>query len=295
VRVPRWLLLLATPALLAAQHDSSVADSGRVLLLERRFEPGDTGGVVTLERQVVYWVELAGPGTPVIQPLRGHARPAFLIALDDNPDASPRRFELHALQAGPHRVTLSDLPPGTEATLRLYQDIVESRRIAEKRDRQVAVGVLVSAGLHSGYRLDPTGGTDPRGGTDVEGCLLVDAGDRIGSCLGVGRQSFPDAGFGVTWVFLELRSRLLSGHLLGGRRTDLGAALRYGQALGAGPRNLDPALLGLGLFVTQHLTTGGRRLGWSLVCAWQHGRLGDAPETERRDTDRFFAGVEWIQ
>jgi hypothetical protein len=296
VRVPRWLLLLVTPTLLAAQHDSSAADSGRVLLLEHRFAPGDTADVVvTLERQVVYWVDLTGPGTPLIRPLRAHARPAFLIEMEESAGAAPRRFEVHALHAGPHRITLSDLPPGTETTLRLYRDTVETRRIALKRDRQVAFGVLAAAGLHSGYRLDPSGGADPRGGTDVEGCILVETGGRLGSCLGMGRQSFPSAGFGVTWVFLEMRSRLVSGHMLGGHRTDLGATLRYSQALGAGPRDLDPALLSIGLYVTQHLTSGGRRLGWSLVCAWQHGRLGDAPETERLDTNRFTAGLAWIR
>jgi hypothetical protein len=29
-------------------------------------------------------------------------------------------------------------------------------------------------------------------------------------------------------------------------------------------------------------------------CAWQHGRLGNALETERLDTDRFTAGITWM-
>lgn len=287
-------LLLVTPSLLAAQAEATPRDSSRVLLLEYRFGPDSTASIiVSLERRVVYWAEVTGPGTPLFQPVRHRPRPAFVVPITEGLGDQPRGFEVYALQAGPHQVILSDLPPGTTATLKLYRNVVETQRIAEKLERQTAVGAMVAAGFHSGYRLDPTGGADPHGGTDIEGCILVETG-RLGSCIGMGRQSFPDAGFGVTWVFIETRGRLVSGHLLGSRRTDLVATLRFSQALGAGPRALDPALLGFGLGVTQHLATDGRRRGWSISGAWQHGRLGNAPETERLDTDRFTAAISWI-
>jgi hypothetical protein len=287
-------LLLGTPALLAAQTDASPPDSGRVLLLEHRFGVDSAGSiVVTLERRVVYRAELTGPGTPVLQPLRSRPRPAFLVPIEQPFGTEPRRFEVYAMQAGPHTVTLADLPPGSVATLRLYQDVGESRRIAAKLDRELAVGVTVASGFHSGYRLDPTGGADPDGGTDVEGCLLAEVG-RFGTCLGVARQSFPDAGFSATWLFIEQQGRLASGHLLGARRTDLGAVLRFSHAPNAGPRRQNPSLLGFGLYVTQHLAPAGRRQGWRIQCAWQHGRLGNALETERLDSDRFTVGITWI-
>jgi hypothetical protein len=284
-----------SPSLLTAQNEVSARDSARVLLLEHRFGPDSAASVVvTLERKVVYWVELTGSGTPVFQPLRRRPRLAFLVPIAEGSVDAPRRFEVYALQRGPHVVSLSDVPPGSVATLRLYQDVVETRRIAVKLDRQIAFGLTLATGHHSGYRLDPTGGADPRGGNDVEGCLLFETGHSLGTCLGVGRQSFPDAGFTATWVFIELQRRLVGGHFLGDRRTDLGAVLRFSRALKAGPRDLDPALLGFGLYVNQHLAAEGRRRGWRIHLEWQHHRLGEAVETERLDSNRFMAGITWI-
>jgi hypothetical protein len=154
--------------------------------------------------------------------------------------------------------------------------------------------MVLAAGRHSGYRLDPTGGADPRGGADYEGCLLGEAAGRFGTCVGIAVQDFPDAGFRVTWGFLEERVRVVTGHLLADRRTDLGVSVRYSAALAAGPRNLHADLLSLGICVTQHLAGESRRRGWALVAAWQHGRLGYAPETELLDTDRFTAGLAWL-
>ena len=288
-------LLLVAPAMLAAQSGAPAPDSARVLLLEHRFGPDSAGNVVlTLERSIVYWAEVTGPGTLVFQPVARHGQPAFLVPIGAGAGDQPRRFEVYASRTGPHLVSLSDLPPGGTATLRLYRDVGLTRRIAERRDRAFAVGLVLGGGVHSGYRLDPTGGADPSGGRDLEGCLLAEAGDRLGTCLGVGRQSFPDAGFAVTWSFIEERVRLVSGRFLGGRRTDLGVALRYSQALAAGPRNLRAALLSFGLHVTQHLASEGRRRGSSVFVAWQHSQLGHAPETEKLDTDRFSAGVIWM-
>lgn len=288
-------LLLVTPSLLAAQEGLTARDSAGVLLLEHRFGPDSAASiVVSLERRVVYMAELTGPGTLVLQPVRRRPRPAFLVPIAEGVGDQPRRFEVYAVQAGPHLVSLSDLPEGTSATLRIYEDVLETRRIAEKRDREFAIGLLVAGGFHTGYRFDPTGGADPDGGSDLEGCIFLEAGNRFGTCVGGGRQSFPDAGFTATWLFIEERVRLVTGQFLGGRRTDLGAALRYSQALAVGPRHLSPGLLGVGVQVTQHFATEGRRRGLRVFFAWQHSRLGDAPETELLDTDRYSVGFIWM-
>jgi hypothetical protein len=180
--------------------------------------------------------------------------------------------------------------------LRLYRAVGVTRGVAERRDGGFALGVVVAGGVHSGYRLDPTGGAAPRGGSDLEACLLAETTDRLGTCLGLARQAFPDAGFSVTWAFIEERLRLASTTFLGGRRTDLGASLRYSAGFSVGPRAVDPALFSFGLQVTQHLATEERRRGASLFIAWQHSTLGRAIETEPEmlRSDRFTAGVVWL-
>jgi hypothetical protein len=289
------LLFAGVPHGLLAQAGAAPADSGRVLLLERRFG-ADTAerAVVTLERGIVYRVEVVGAGTPVIENRRRGAPPAFLVPAAGRAADSTRVFEAYAVRAGAHAVGLSGRLPGAQGTLRIYRDASLTRAIEARNDRGFAVGFQLAAGRHSGYRLDPTGGADPRGGSDVEGCLLAEAAGRFGTCLGIARQAFPDAGFSVTWAFLDERVRVVTGHLLADRRTDFGASVRYSVALAAGPRNLHAALLSLGLYVTQHLAARGPRHGWAIVAAWQHGRLGYATETELLDTDRFTAGLAWL-
>ena len=281
---------MLVPCHLTAQ--AAPRDTTRVLVFEHRFGP-DAGGqdTVRLRRGIVYRAEVEGTATPVIVGIGGAARETFVVPIDTI--SATRRFEIYALQNGLHRVGVNPQTTGTITTLRLYMDSSETRRIAEKRDRALAIGVLLSGGIHSGYRFDPTGGENPAGGSDVEGCLLAE-GTRFGACIGAGRESMPDASFAVTWLFLEGRGRVWSGYLWGERRTDVGATLRYSQALNAGPRALSPGLLGVGLFVSQNLTATRYRRGLRAVLAWQHGRLGNAPETERLDTDRLTAGIAWL-
>jgi hypothetical protein len=286
--------MAATPGL-AAQERPVAPDTARELMLEIRFSRGsvDTGSV-RLERGIVYWAEISGPGTPVFQPQGGRPLPPLVVPLERAEGAPARAYEVHAYQARPHLVTVTDLSSAASGVLRLYRDAARTRGIAERRDRRVATGLLAAGGFHTGYRLVPTGAADPAGGTDLEACLLVEAGGWWGGCIGVGRQSMPDARYFVWWMFLEGRARLLTGQLLGDHRTDVGVALRLSQGLDAGPRSLDPVMLALGLYVTQHLAAGGRRRGWSVFGAWYHGRLGNTVETELLDTDRFTAGVIWI-
>jgi hypothetical protein len=289
------IVLVATPSRSTAQVDAQARDSNRVLLLEHQFGPDSVEPVVVmLERKVVYWAEVTGADTLVVQPTRRRGRPAFLVPIASDSGPGFQRYEVYALQTGPHAITLSQRTPGTTATLRLYRDVAETRRIVQKLDRGVAFGFAFAAGVHTGYRLDPTGGANPRGGRDVEGCLMVETGDRFGTCFGFGRQSFPDAGYSATWLFFEERGRLVSHRTFGGRRADLGASLRFSHGLGVGPRTLTPGILGVGLYLTQRFALEEHRRGWQVSFSWQHGWLGFAPETELLEVDRFTAGVAWV-
>ena len=285
------MLLAALPAVLGAQVPA--ADSSRVLVFERQFGPGPAAPfTVHLERRVVYKVELSGPGTPVFEPADGGA-PAFLVLLAGDSTDLTRHYEMQARRTGPHAVRVDGLPGQDVAVLRLYVDSSETGRIATKRERTVAVGGTVAAGAHTGYRLDPTGGNDPSGGGDWEGCLQIDTGPMFATCVGAGRQMFPDHAFDVTWLFIEERVRVAGGRLLAGRQTDFGLALRFSQALGAGPRSLDPVQLGIGAYTRQHLSPGTRR-GWSVAITGLYGLLGSSVETEFRDSFRLTAGVTWV-
>ncbi len=293
------LLLVATlllvPAALAAQAADTTGDTARVLILERQFGPDSAAPVnITLRQHVIYLAVVAGPGTPAAVPVRRHGREAFISPESPGAAGQPQRFEVYPLETGPHLLSLTGVPPGVAVTLRLYVAVSLTRQVAARRVRTLSFGFQLGAGGHTGYRLDPTGGASPTGGSDFEGCFLAQQGDRFGTCLGVGRQNFPDARYFVTWLFAEEQVRLASVHLVGNRRTDLGVNLRYGTGLSAGPRHLTPALLSGGIYVVQHLEADGR-WGWSVYAGWQHCRLGFAPETERLDSDRFLAGVEWVR
>jgi hypothetical protein len=278
-----------------AQVVAGPGDGTRVLVLEHRFGADEADSVaVALVRGVVYRAELTGAGTLLIVSRRRGGPSAFLVPVAGAAADAPRHFEVYAVQAGAHVVRVADVPPGTAVTLRLYQDVALGRRIAERRDRGTAIGLLVAGGIHSGYRLDPAGDPTPRGGRDAEGCLLIEPGDRLGTCVGAGRQSFPAESLSVTWAFIEGRVRLASTRLLFGWRTDLGVAARFSDALSSGPLNVSAALFSYGLQLTQHFSPQRWRRGWSLVVAWQHGRLGYAPETEFLTTDRVTAGVVWL-
>jgi len=292
---PVLALLTMAGARLAAQIPTPSRDSTRVLVLEHRFTSDSSDTLVlTLDRSLVYQVEITGPGTPVFQAARRGQLSGFVVPLAEGGVDQPRRFEVYAVRSGLHRILLTDIPSGAVATLRLYNAISLARHIEERRDRAPAVGIQVGGGIHGGYRLDPTGGADPRGGSDAEGCVLVEAANRVGACLGFSRQAFPDAGFGVTWAFLEERTRIATSYFLGGRRTDLAISLRLSTALAAGPRGHKANLLSLGLLLTQRLASKGHRRGLSIFLSWQHTRLGNALETELLDSNRLIAGFAWV-
>ena len=264
-----------------------------VLILEHRFGADSDAITLPLRRQVVYKAELTGLGTLIIELMEKRPRPAFLVPIGDT-TMQLRRFEVYALEDGAHTVRVTGLPTGDSALLRVYRDTVETERIARKLDLDARIGVSVAGGVHSGYRLDPTGGANPRGGADIEACVLLEIGNRAGTCAGVARQSFPDAGYSGTWFLLEERVRLVSHQFLGTHNTDLSAAIRWSKGAKIGPRNHDPDVLGLGIHVTQYFSAEGHRRGWRSFLAWQHGWLGNAPETEILETDRFTLGLVWV-
>ena len=289
-------VVLVTPLeRLSAQGGAAPGDSARVMLFEHRFG-GDKGDSVAvgLVRGVVYGAELTGTGTLLIESRRRGGSPAFLVPLGDASGDAPRRFEVYAVLAGPHVVRVTGRAPGAVVTLRFFRDVALGRRIAERQDRGFAIGLLVAGGVHSGFRLDPAHDASPLGGRDVEGCLLIESGGRFGACVGGGRQSFPGENVSVTWAFIEGRARLASGRLLSDWRTDVGVAVRFSDALSSGTLHVSAELFSYGFQVTQHLSPGQLRRGWSLFAAWQHGRLGYAPETEFLTTDRLTAGIIWI-
>ncbi len=281
-----WLSC-AVVSILAAQEPRK----SQVLLVERLFHADSERLTIALRRGVVYLVELSGSGTLIVEPER-RARAPFFVPIGDS-TIQPRRFELHAFVNAPHNVHLADLVSGDSTLLRIYADTAETQRITQKRDRAATVGLSLAGGTHSGYRLDPTGGVNPRGGVDLDACLLLEVGDRFGSCVGLNRQSFPDAHYIGSWLFLEERVRLISRNWLGSRTTDVGAVLRYSRGAHIGPRLLDPVWLGAGIQVTQRFSSEGRRRGWRAFLGWQHGRLGGAPETEFLYSDRFGVGLIW--
>jgi hypothetical protein len=288
------LLLAVVPAAVQAQSPVAVPASDTALVLEHSFTEGTAETVsVPLVRRVRYWAVLTGPGNPQFIPAQRYQPAALLVAAPGRDRAGETWFELNPGESGPHYVRLTGLAEGSAVTLRVYRDDVRTAQDDEARDHDFAVGLSLGGGIHSGYRLDPTEGL-ARSGSAIEGCLVADTGHWFSACLGGGRETLPGTDLSVTWLFLEPRARLLHTGAFGGRRFDLGAAVRVGQATQVGRRGISPSLLAAGLYAEQHLTSNMRQHGLSVYTAWQHGRLGNVPETEDRDTDRFTAGLTWI-
>jgi hypothetical protein len=283
-------LLLSLAGNLPAQIAAS--DSLQVLL-DRRFMADADSAVIMLRKRAAYRVELLGSDSLVITPVDPHRWPPLIVPAGFGPDGV-RVFEIHPSTTGEHSVRVLGMRADSGAVLVIYGDRVETRRLAAGRERNWTIGLGIAGGFHSGYRLDPTGGADPGGGGDLEGYLLMEGGFPVSVYLGVARQSFPDAAFVETWYFVEPRLRLLSRTLLGASRTDFGVMLRLAQGGEIGDREISPSQLGAGIYINHHLAPDGRRRGWSIFGAYQHARLGNVPETERRDTDRVLAGLTWI-
>jgi hypothetical protein len=295
------LLVVLTPAALPAQVGARpwsrpLSDSATVVLVEHQFSANTADSVlVSLRKSGFYWAELeGGAGTPVVRPTSRGRWEALVVPRGPAGGGGPEVFEVHPGATEVHSVQVADLSPGTTVTLRLYGNPSEELRLKVARERSWGIGLGLAAGLHTGYRLDPTGGIQPGGGGDTEGCIIIESAIGLGGCLGIARQSLPDADASVIWYFIEPRMRLLSRPLFGSAQTDFGLSLRLAQGGETGPRNISPSQLSAGVYVTQHLSGSGRRRGWSIHLAYQHGKLGNVPETEHRDTDRVIGGLTWV-
>src|ERR1051326_1921065 len=154
-----WLALALVCVGQSSLGAQAAPPNGQVIVLDHVFH-GDTDEItLVLRRKVLYRAELYGPGALTVESQRSK-RAVFLVPIGDT-TAQPRRFELYALANEPHLVRITGLPPGDSASLRILRDSAETERIAEKLDRSASFGVLVAAGAHTGYRLDPTGGRRP--------------------------------------------------------------------------------------------------------------------------------------
>jgi hypothetical protein len=288
-------LFLLLPMDAGAQVQPVAGGLPRVLVLEHLFTAGSTETVtVRLERRVKYWVTLSGPGTPEFLQTRRYHPPALVAPVGPSGPGAAGEFEVYPAETGVHVIRLTGLTPGSQVTIRVYRDDFETERMASLHDHDFAVGLYLGGGLHSGYRLDPTGGDPATHGSDLEGCLLADTGHWFSTCIGAGRQTLPSADLTLTWFFIEPRARVYSGHLVGDHRFDLGASVRVAQSPETGARHISPSLLAVGVYVVQHLSPNLRQRGWSIYAAWQHGRLGNVPETEDRDNNRLTAGLTWV-
>lgn len=265
-------------------------------LIERRLVAGDSGaGTLRLAARVLYWAELTGPGIPVVQGA-GTRRlsPPVIVPVGDQ-SSNHRRFEIHPRESGFYEVSVSGLASSDSTLIRFYRGVRGHIGHSTQDDADnFIIGVALRYGRHSGYRLDPTGGANPRGGSDAELGLLLSPAGRFETLLGLTSSALPDAGYHVTWGFFEEDARLLDGHLPGDRHASLRLGLRYSKGFSAGTRNLSPAELGIGANAVVVLTPGRTRGGVSLDLGWLHQRLGDAPETELLDADRFTLGLRWL-
>jgi hypothetical protein len=285
-----WLL----PAHALAQVPASASDGAGVVIFERSFVGGTSDNVeVPLKRRVWYYATLSGAGAPEFLPAQHYHQPALVVPVTSTTEPGVAEFEVYAGWTGPHYVRVAGLAPGSAVTLRLYRNDSKTESAAVASDHDLALGLSLGGGIHSGYRLDPTGGPAD-GGSDVEGCLLTDTGHWFSICLGAGRQTLPSADLKVLWFFLEPRARLISGHLFGDHRFDLGTSIRLAQGTETGEREISPSLAAVGVYAVHHLSADLRQRGWSIYTAWQYGRLGNVPETEDRDAVRLTAGLNWV-
>lgn len=294
MRVPRsWCALVLCislpPSAISAQQPATR------LLAEYRLGMTDADSVVLdLIGKTFYVLEVAGrDGEPTVVPTRPGRHRALVTPAGRAPDGSAR-YELYPGWSGPHILRVPGAAGAGDVLVRIYVDAATTDRAERRHDDGLAVGIALGGGVHSGYRLDPTGGEPPGGGGDLEGCIVAESGSRLSACIGLARQRFPDADLTVTWYFIEPRVRVWSGSVAGAARTDIGISLRIAQGAETRPRNISPSQLAPGIHVIQHLAADGRRRGWSVWLNYSHGRLGNVPETEFRDTDRLAAGLAWV-
>jgi hypothetical protein len=264
-----------------------------VLLVEHGWRAGTADSVVVfLKRDGVYRAEILGSAASITAiPASPPRYPAFVFRVGTT--EAPEVFELHPARTGKHVLRLTGLAGGSEALLRIYSNDAEARVLVQQKDREWSMGLGLTAGRHSGYRVQPTSPDSP-GGSDVEACLILDSGRGVSGCFGGGYQSLSEIGYGVDWAFAEARAQIFARSFLGHELTQLGLTLRIAQGGITGSRGIDPSLLAAGIILTQHLAADARARGWSLQASFQHGWLGHVPELDHRQFSRLAGGLAWV-
>jgi hypothetical protein len=290
------LVLLLVGASSVASQTRAASDSVRspeVLLVEHRWRAGSVDSVVVfLKRDGVYRAEILGSVASLTAiPASPPRYPAFVPRVGTT--EAPEVFELHPARTGKHVLRLAGFPGGSEALLRIYSNDAEARVLVQQKDREWGIGLGLTAGHHSGYRVQATSPDSP-GGSDVEGYVILDSGRGVSGCFGAGYQSLSEIGYGVAWAFAEARAQIFGRTFLGHELTQVGLSLRIAQGGITGSRSIDPSLLAAGIILTQHLTPGGRARGWSLQASFQHGWLGHMPELDHRQFSRLAGGLAWV-
>lgn len=286
------LTVIAVLAALASSPPLGHAQNvQRVFIAELHFAR-DSSGTPTLElkKDMVYVAEVVGRGMPVLKVV-GSGRNAFVVPIADG--EQPPRFQIYPFQTGLYSVSLEDQDSTETATLRLYRDVTQTRRVREVKETGGIVGFVFAAGVHSGLGLDSVAGPAPRGGSNYEACLLMQSSDRFATCLGGARQYMPDQDYVAGWLFIEERARLVTVRPFGNHDTDLGVALRLSKSMGVDDRAIYPGMLSFGVHVQQHLGARHRR-GLSFVASWEHGSLKGTHTSQDPVTDQLVAGLIWV-
>ncbi len=169
------------PSPLAAQPGRP-AHGAQVLLLEHTFRADSADSILlTLTRRIVYRAEVAGPGTPALQPVRRRDRQAYLVPSAEGASDQLRQFNLYPLENGPHWLRLDGVPAGAAVLVRIYGDTAVAPQVAA----QVEPGPSGnSAGAAAG---PPWFGRLEAGALDPEDPFAVTL--AYGAALGITRGS----------------------------------------------------------------------------------------------------------
>jgi hypothetical protein len=257
----------------ARPAEAAPGDSADVLVLDHDFTPGEFVRVF-LAAGVVYRAELKTPDIALtVSPRRAGLPPVFVAREIDAPTASGGAvYSLRPTADGEYEIR-AQAEGGGVTNLQLYRDIKASRRRQKILDTPGwEIGLEASAGYHSGYSVEDSGGA----GVNVEGCFAARTGPGIGrivsGCVfGIGYHDRGQVGH-IVWFFIEPRFRLAGGRPRGHSNTEGGILFRgaLGDVSGV---SANPVLLAPGIYLARHLRRNLHGDGWSFTLADQLGFL----------------------